>query len=174
MTKLTDLLPPLTNFSVGLSLLFFTFINQDELKASKLEIVNNGHVVTNFVAVLVHLIAVIVFFIFRHKSWESVLLLHEIDQKFGKMHRDFKNIRKLFVRIFLTITASAIPLTCFIYSLDSSLLNLALFMYFGIFYTSSCAAIFNINIEIVMKIHTKSLRMFLKSRCILPNFWSIS
>lgn len=154
VTKLKDLLYLLVNLTVGLILFFVAFTNQKEFRTSNLEIINDGNVISYLGAIVISLIATIVFFVFLHKSWEMILIFHEIDRSFGQTNLNFTFIRRILKAIFLSVAGLAIPVGCVVLYRDRSIFKLAIFFYFGIFYLSSCAAIITMNSGIFLRVHT--------------------
>lgn len=139
ITKPRDFLYFILVFLIGTSFLIESIRQRDKLMKENYGIVDYGNFMTYIAMLVIALISMINAFIFRHKVWDSLLVLLEIDSKFIDigMKEDYSKRGKIFVMTFSIIAIQLFPLSFFIFIIEGSMLKAFLYLYSGFYFILS-------------------------------------
>ena len=146
--KLRDLLPLAVKLTFTSSLFYFCIKNRDQLKISELEIVDQRNFVSYIAALIVDIVTPIYCCIFRHEAWKIIVFLKEIDEKFGKLQKDFTKIAIFFFKFYLIVASLALPVSLVICFMDGLLMKAFLHLYVGF----DCILIIGVLVNLVLSV----------------------
>lgn len=149
VTKPTDFLFFIGNLLLGFILSYESIKYRKELVSSNSEIIEIGNFITFVASIGISLISMFLAFWFRHKNWDMVLNLKEVDNKFteigAKFNQDIYNQANRWYKFgIILVIFTAIPLNCAIYIIEQSFLKSSLYCYTLIYYILSVGTVVGI------------------------------
>lgn len=147
VTKPADILFFVVNFAVGFSLAHQSIKYRDVLISTDSEIIQVGYFVIYVASIIVSLISMLVAFLLRHKTWNMILQLDEVDRKFDEIDITqkcySKNLRGY--NIFtVAILSMSIPILSIVYAITESFLQTVLYLYSGLYFFLSVGLVVGI------------------------------
>lgn len=141
VTRPADVLISIANLTICATFFGVLFKFRENFRSSSIEIIDIGNFVTYATALIMTALFFVVFFIFRHRIWDIVLLLSEIDRKLQTKEPAHDIFVKAFPIAFGAMVVLALPLSYYVYSMDRLLMKAVLYLYAGSYYVLSIGTV---------------------------------
>lgn len=81
VTKFTDVLFSLAALTLGAFIIYYVFLNKNEVLTSSSDIANLGNFVTFISSIVISMISLVMSFIFRHELWKIIVTIVSVQDK---------------------------------------------------------------------------------------------